>query len=363
MFSLAEETMPSGTLSEQCAIIFGGCGSERYVSVATAQEFSTHLPEAQLWFLSPHGSYFRIRSDEIQRHAHPFEEPFEPTSGPFATNMVGMLREAQLHSMVLVIALHGTDAEDGEFAAVCERSHIPFTGSGSRASARAFDKAAAKQIAAEAGVRVLPSFIRTAEVHSPPPNVSSWVTDGYGIFAKPLRDGSSNGIQVLDSLEKLNQFFAAPVDRSYLLEPLAVGREATVGVIDTPTGARGLEPVEIRLPVGSRFDYQTKYLDSRVQELCPSTFLTTVRDALKAAAVSAHVAIGAQGYSRSDFIVQSGAQPIFLEINTLPGMTRSSLFPRELAVEGTSIRDFLVSQVERARLRTGSSLITTSESR
>lgn len=132
-----------------------------------------------------------------------------------------------------------------------------------------------------------------------------------------------------------------------MIEPLANGIEATVGVIEFEGRIRILEPVEIRLSGEGSFDYAHKYLDPSVAELCPSTFSIKVIAELQKAAAAAHLMIGARGYSRSDFIVQRDSV-IFLEINTLPGLTAASLLPKALKTEKIGMREFLLSQIDLA---------------
>lgn len=337
--------------SSDAAILFGGSGPERLVSVATAQSFCAHLDEAELWFLGTDGACTRVSAADLLEHPRPFEEPLTPRHAPFASTLEAAIVEARRRSLVLVLGLHGGEGEDGRLAAQLEAADVAFTGSGSEASAKAFDKSVAKAIASDVGARVPPAFVLAADDRTTPPEVSEWVAV-TGVVAKPVRDGSSHGLRFLLTATQLADFLQRRDRSEYLIEPMVHGVEATVGVLDDDDGARGLEPVEIRLPSGATFDYQSKYLDARTEELCPSTFDRSVIDALKTAAVRVHRAIGAEGYSRSDFIVPADGQPVFLEINTLPGMTRSSLFPRELAVAGISMRDFLLQQINRAASRT-----------
>jgi D-alanine-D-alanine ligase len=348
-------------LASDLAILFGGSGSERFVSVATAQEFCTHLPEAELWFLGEDESCTAVAPAILLAHSRPFDQPFRPASPRFCSSVEQMLQAARERSLLLVLGLHGGEGEDGRLAARCEELGIAFTGSGSRASRLAFDKVAAKEMADALGVSVLPSIVIGPEQSGGLPILTSWLEDYDGVVAKPVRDGSSHGLRYLNSQSALAEFLGSIRDRDYLLEPQARGSEATAGVMDCATGPHALEPVEIKLPEDTKFDYTSKYLDSRVQEICPPNFPQSIIEQLKSAAAKVHVAIGAEGYSRSDFIVQ-GDTPIFLEINTLPGMTKASLFPRELLVEGISMRDFLLRQIEMAQHRAARALSSNSAS-
>jgi D-alanine-D-alanine ligase-like ATP-grasp enzyme len=137
---------------------------------------------------------------------------------------------------------------------------------------------------------------------------------------------------------------------AYLVEPFIAGGEATCAVLEQADGSLiALPPIEI-VPAEGAFDYAGKYLASTTQEICPARFGEAVNGKLQAAALTAHRAVGAMGYSRSDFIV-SGQDVTFLEINTLPGLTKASLYPKALGVQGIAFADFLAGQIALAERR------------
>ena len=345
--------MPTAAFShtapaKRIVVLFGGLSSERRVSFASAQNISDVLPEAEFWYWSPEGPCFVLTPDEVGGHTNPFSVDF-PLHGrtPLAVSVEQAVRLADEGGAALVVALHGGAGENGEFAALCESLGVPFTGSGSVAQRLAFDKVASKGVAEKLGVRVLPSLVLRAGADSAV--LLDWYERHSALIAKPVQDGSSIGLRFLRSREDLDRFCTDFHAVDYLIEPLTIGIESTVGVLDTDA-PRGLEPVEIRPATGNDFDFQSKYLDPTTREICPSTFSRALKAELEAAAVDMHRAVGAEGYSRSDFIVTQDG-PVFLEINTHPGLTRHSLYPRELLAEGIEMRDFLLGQVDRARKR------------
>ncbi|MFG6459720.1 D-alanine--D-alanine ligase family protein [Roseateles sp. BYS96W] len=333
-------------------IVFGGICSERLVSVATAQNLCRHLEEAELWFWTPEGPVVEASASDLLAHDRPFEQPFSPNNAMLvAATIESAIAIAQYRSKSLILGLHGGAGENGELAALCESAGVPFTGSGSAASRTAFNKISTKGIAAEIGVPCLET------IHVPQGALQLWQLESAlqrhrRLVAKPVSDGSSEGLMFIDTAEDAMAIGHLSRACDYLIEPFAEGIEATVGVIQTANGHAPLEPIEIHSQTGKKFDYQSKYLDPKTVELCPSTFSAKTIAELKHAALRVHLAIGLEGYSRSDFIVTESG-PVFLEINTLPGLTAASLLPKELAYAGIGMKEFLVSQLQLARIRAG----------
>src|SRR5919204_399782 len=149
------------------------------------------------------------------------------------------------------------------------------------------------------------------------------------------------------------QHVAAALDDSgepYLAEEFVSGAELTVGVVDGPSGTRALPPSEVRLEQGRAFDYEGKYLGKGTREITPAEVPPEVSRAAQDLALAAHRALGCVGYSRTD-VISSAKGPVFLELNTLPGLTRASFLPQQLAAEGTSMLSFLEGQLAIARKR------------
>jgi D-alanine-D-alanine ligase len=135
------------------------------------------------------------------------------------------------------------------------------------------------------------------------------------------------------------------IDVPYIVEQFLAGRELTVGVADLGNGPQALPVIEIEVDAGHSFDYEGKYLGRGTREICPAQIPEALARKAQEVAVAAHEAIGCYGYSRTD-MVAVGDEVYFLELNTLPGLTTSSLVPQELATRGVSFREFLERQVE-----------------
>jgi len=322
-------------------ILFGGTNKERLVSVASAQAMHQALPDAELWFWDADNTVHETRSEVLLKHSRPFEDPFKPGAPSIGTIELALDR-AKAEDRVLVLGLHGGNAENGELQAMCEMRGIPFTGSGSASSHLAFDKIAAKRFAAIAGVPA-PADLALDDLER--------ALAQYGrLIAKPTRDGSSYGLMFVNSSQDLVAVRRAAKTEEYLIEPFVAGTEATCGVLEQLDGSLiALPPIEI-IPADGPFDYVAKYLAKATQEICPGRFTPEISGELMDQALKAHRALSCSGYSRSDFIVTQNG-PIYLETNTLPGLTKASLYPKALKAHGIDFADFLKEQIMLAASR------------
>ena len=321
-------------------ILFGGTNTERLVSVASAQALHEALPEADLWFWDVSDTVHEVQSQALRSHARPFEDPFKP--GTRGIGLEQALDQAKAEQRLLVLALHGGRAENGELQVMCEMLGIPFTGSGSASSHLAFDKIAAKRFAAIAGV-MAPIGLRLEDIDAA-------LVEYDKLIAKPVRDGSSYGLIFVNSTQDLAAVRNAAKTEEYVIEPFISGVEATCGVLEQSDGSViALPPIEI-VPAQGGFDYTAKYLLKSTQEICPGRFAPEITAQIMDQAVKAHQALSCSGYSRSDFIV-SQQGPIFLETNTLPGLTKASLYPKALKAQGIEFVDFLQGQIALAAKR------------
>ena len=318
-------------------ILFGGTNKERLVSVASAQALHSALPDADLWFWDADDSVHQTRSEVLLAHSRPFEDPFKPGT-PSLGGIERALDQAQAEQRLLVLGLHGGMAENGELQAMCEMRGVAFTGSGSASSHLAFDKVAAKRFAAIAGLKV-PAGVALDDIEA------AFAEHGR-LIAKPSKDGSSYGLIFVNSSQDIAAVRDAAKIEDYVIEPLVSGAEATCGVLEKLDGSViALPPIEI-VPAdgGLGFDYRAKYLAKATQEICPGRFTREISAQIMDQSLKAHQALSCRGYSRSDFII-SKTGPVFLETNTLPGLTKASLYPKALKVEGIEFADFLQDQI------------------
>jgi D-alanine-D-alanine ligase len=319
-------------------VLFGGPSDERQVSVASAQAIIRALDMPLMWFWAPEGAIHDVRRDDVLGHERPFEIDFQPVRPAIFPDVEMALDALPVENPVFLLALHGTGGEDGTLQAMLEKRGIPFTGSGSEASARAFDKGKAKETLA-GKVRMAESRIarNAQELHEV---VEDMLTRHERLVLKPLAGGSSRGLYFVGKGDRIPEI-AIP----YIVEQFISGRELTCGVIDDGTGPRALDVIEIEVDPGREFDYAGKYLGSGTREICPANIPADLAKKAQELARAAHIGLGCDGYSRTDMLAQ-GDEIFYLETNTLPGLTVTSLVPQELRTAGIGFREFLEKQIE-----------------
>lgn len=248
-------------------------------------------------------------------------------------------------------ALHGGEGENGAMQGLLTCSDLAFTGSGVVASALAMDKVFSRVLVADAGLRVARGLCVGRALRDGAPNAALLELARGGCVVKPRRGGSSVGCALVLREDGLARALAEAFEEGgdVLVEALVRGTEASVAVLESPAGELVVPPpVEIR-PRHAFFDYHDKYSADGAIELCPPQSLGMAAiEALRADAATAHRALGCAGYSRTDFIVpDDGGRPVFLETNTLPGMTPRSLVPQSAAALGIDYRTLCLWIAER----------------
>jgi D-alanine-D-alanine ligase len=240
---------------------------------------------------------------------------------------------------VVFLALHGTYGEDGTVQQQLEQLGVPFTGCDSGSSRIAFDKFLTKQRCVAAGVPT-PRFTL---IDSP---LASWPM-GWDppVVLKPVRQGSSVGLQFVERVADWNRALTESMryDAQVLMEEKISGRETTVGIL----GGEALPIVEVRPKTGV-YDYQSKYTTGATEYLCPAPFEDTTTAKIQAAALEAFQAVGGRDYSRVDIMVRPNDDPLVLEVNTLPGMTETSLLPKAAAAAGIGYAELCQRMVDLA---------------
>jgi D-alanine-D-alanine ligase len=225
------------------------------------------------------------------------------------------------------LALHGTYGEDGTVQSRLEERGVPYTGCDPAASRIGFDKVLTKQ-------RLLSTGVPTARYAVFDSFVGDWPS-GWNppVVLKPVCQGSSVGLQFVertaDWAKALTE--ALRYDSRVLMEEKIVGRECTVGIL----GEEALPIVEVRPKLGA-YDYRNKYTAGCTEYLCPAPFPVGTTAQIQMAALAAFRAIGGRDYGRIDVMVRPNGEPVVLEVNTLPGMTETSLFPKAAAAAGLS---------------------------
>ena len=231
---------------------------------------------------------------------------------------------------IVFMALHGRCGEDGKVQAAFDLLGIKYTGSGHLGSAIAMDKDLTKRIVAPLGV-LTPEWKLYDSRSLEPEQVCA--ETALPCVVKPVDSGSSIGVDIartrgelLDALAK-----ARAEGGSVVVERYIEGREIQIGILD----GRALPSIEIR-PLTGFYDYKNKYQPGAAEEITPAPIPAEAEKRLAKAALTVYEALGLSAYSRADFIYDAEGRFWFLEINTLPGMTPTSLVPQEAAVLGIS---------------------------
>jgi D-alanine-D-alanine ligase len=288
-----------------------------------------------------------VARSELLAFERPFERDFSPASGRSWPGLELALDSGEARDVVFFLGLHGGSGEDGTVQALLEKKGLAFTGSGSHASRLAFDKLAARERVSSRGIRVAEAATVTpdAATHE---RLARLFEVHEKIVLKPVADGSSHGVRIVANERELDAAIVhiiAHPETLHLAEAFVEGRELTVGVIEEEDGLEALPCSEVVLEAGRTFDFDGKYLGKGVREITPADVPEEISRKAQSVALAAHEAVGCRGYSRTDVIMGKDG-PVFLEINTLPGLSRASFIPQQLAAAGIELRRFLERQIE-----------------
>lgn len=343
-------------MSSSVILLFGGQSSERRVSVASAQYVAQVLPEISGWFWAPDGSVMEVSQETLLAHKNPFKINFSPTvTKTYASLTAAVAQESRAEKpRVTFMGLHGGAGENGEVQSVFEAHGVPFTASGALASSVAFKKDTAKKMMREAGIRVAPAlFVPAGDVQTGRAVLDEMVARYGRVVLKPNADGSSHGLFIVENevqKEKALFWVDSHPEMSCLVEAFIRGREMTTGVVSMKGQRLALPSSEVVMEAGRVFDYEGKYLGEGSTEITPAKISSELAHRLGVLACQAHEILDCFGYSRTDFLVDENG-PVFIETNTLPGLTSASFIPQQLEAAGISMLSFLTGQIEEAHLR------------
>ena len=231
------------------------------------------------------------------------------------------------------LAMHGANGEDGRIQATLDLVGVPYTGSGYLGSAMAMDKAVTKRMMDSLGIRTAP-WVDVHYTKDDSPRLTQELMVPCAV--KMVNGGSSIGMALPDTREELEKalYDLLPYGGHVVVEKKIKGREIQIAVL----GDTYLPAVEI-IPKGEYFDYVCKYQKGGAQEICPAPISDEEWRQVGEMALKLHQGLGLAVYSRSDFLLDAEGKAWCLEINTLPGMTPTSLVPQEAAQVGLSYAD------------------------
>jgi len=331
------------------AVLIGGPSREHEVSKLSA---------AQLFQAVDHKRYdirpILVASDLTWR-IYPSHLGYEADTPQMVLHESQVLDQLPYLVDAAFIAMHGEYGEDGTVQRLLDRATIPYQGSGPRASALAFDKAASYAHLRRLGFAIPDYSVMTR---------AEWVSNraqkvrqlisalGRNLVVKPSSSGSSVGVFIIqspselaDALEQVSIDF----DR-FIIQRYIDGAEITCAVIESNEGPVAMPPTLIRQLRSGFFSYDAKYTPGAAEEITPAPFNEATLAAIQKTALAAHRAHRCRDYSRSDFILANGRLWL-LEINTLPGLTATSLLPQAAEIYGLSYQALIHHLIERARHR------------
>jgi len=304
----------SETIPKKIAVLMGGPGSERDVSLATGRGVAKALRS------------LGAEVAEIDVHDEHFELPDDVD--------------------LAFLTIHGTFGEDGQLQRILEQRGIAYTGDGVEASANAFDKIRSKKKFRERGVTT-PHWQVVKAGQRP--------TIPLPIVVKAPRQGSTVGIFIVKNESELESAMAEATkyDRELLIEKFVPGRELTIGIL----GDQALPILEI-IPKGGFYDFTNKYpflnpgAGGGAEHVCPAKIPEDETRAIQELALRAHRSLGLQVYSRVDVLLPENGAATVLEVNTIPGMTEASLLPEAAAAAGINYVDLCARIIALSRART-----------
>ena len=322
------------------ALLSGGISGEREVSLKTGEQIYNVLDQQKYEIFK-----YDSKTDLKQFFLDAIEKKFD----------------------LVFPALHGPFGEDGKLQGMLDMIGMAYVFSGCLASALAMNKSKTKIIAREVGVDVLPDIVLSKnnyqnDCHSP---LRETVTrrkknEEYDIdeiinklslpiVVKPIELGSSVGMSIAKDKQELKQGIekAFKYDKEVMLEKFVKGRELTVAVMGNERSAKALPVIEIIPKVSGWFDYKAKYEVGGSEEICPAEIPDELRDRAQTMAIKIFKAIGCKDLARADFIWSVDDDKLyFLEINTIPGMTETSLAPQAAKAAGMEFGEFLDRLIE-----------------
>lgn len=361
------------------AVVFGGRSSEHAISVVTAGAVLRSIDRTKYDVL-PIGittdGRWALTADEpdrmgiADRRLPNVEELAESTEGDVVLSVdpgnrevvyseQGSVPKALGEVDVVFPVLHGPYGEDGTLQGLLELSGVPYVGAGVLASAVGQDKEYMKRVFLSYGLPVGPyEVIRPREWQLDPSGAREKIVGfaaehGWPIFVKPARAGSSMGITKVDSLEGLEDAIeeARRHDPKILVESLLRGREIECGVLEFEDGPRASVPAEIP-PVTSHefYDFEAKYIDAAAG-LVPAPLTEEQTAEVQRLAVEAFDAVSCEGLVRADFFLTEDGGFVINEINTMPGFTPISMYPRMWQESGVSYPELIDRLIEAALRR------------
>jgi len=306
------------------AVVMGGPSAEEKISLSTGKSIASALREKGYKIV------------EICLEPHRFFEQVKESG-----------------AVTVVIAVHGLYGEDGRLQSALEMMGIPYTGSGVLASSLSMNKLAAKRVFLGSGIPT-PDYIFLQRKNRNEQDMVKAITDKFSlpVVIKPVSQGSSLGITIEKEVSGLQKALelAFQYDEEVLVEQYIAGQEVSVCMIRRQDGSVKVWPVVLIKPHAAWYDYNAKYSAGGVDHLVPAPLPEEIVRVLQEISVGAYEVLGCSGVARTDCIIGTDGRCYVLEMNTVPGMTPTSLVPDAAAAEGTSFGDLCEMILDTAHL-------------
>jgi D-alanine-D-alanine ligase len=344
------------------AIIFGGRSSEHEISCVSAGGVLAALDRSKfepvLIGITGAGKWVHV-SEDYALEIRGGVLPEVPADAPEITADIHGLsvNNKKMNVDVIFPLLHGPYGEDGTIQGFCEMANIAYVGSGVLASAVAMDKSFAKPIFASHNMAVVPGFaVKKSEWKSQPAQFEKSAAElQFPLFVKPARGGSSRGTTKVNSAQE----FAAAIeiahnfDSKALVEKAIHGQEVECAVLEINGAPEASIVGSISIdPKFEFYDFQAKYLDGATKIELPALIPSDIAEEIRQKAIQAFKALGCSGLARVDFFYATSGEIYINELNTMPGFTATSVFPKMWAATGKSYESVIEELIKTALLRT-----------
>jgi D-alanine-D-alanine ligase len=353
-------------MTKRVAIICGGRSSEHEISCVSAGGVTAAIDRSLYepiligitrdgsWVLIPEGQQMAIKDGVL---------PEVPTDAPkVVADVSGFSVGGKSLNIDLVFPLlHGPYGEDGTIQGLLEMANIAYVGSGVLASAVAMDKSFAKPIFASHGIKTAPGLVvKKSEWQSDKGSITKAVEAlGLPVFVKPARGGSSRGTTKVKTIDALSAAIseAHKFDPKAMIEKAVTGAEIECAVLEIDGKPQASVIGQIHIDSKFEFyDFEAKYLDGATSIELPAPISEAAADEIKASAIKAFLALGCSGLARVDFFLTQENQVIINELNTMPGFTSTSVFPKMWAASGVSYTEVITHLLKSADARSNSVL-------
>ena len=336
------------------AIICGGRSSEHEISCLSAGGvlggLDTSLFDAILIGITKSGNWVLLPNDYPLTIVNGQLPAVDENATPLVADVHGFsVNGTALKVDVVFPVLHGPYGEDGTIQGFLETANIPYVGSGVMASAAAMDKSFSKIIFSSAGMQVADGVTVTENDWQAKINEVS-----YPCFVKPARGGSSRGTHKVKSASELESALkdAFTYDRKVMIENAVVGREIECAVLES--GGTVTTSVVGEIVIDSKFefyDFEAKYLDGATSVNVPAEIPVEASEEIRSKAIQAFRALGCSGLARVDFFYTDKGEVVINELNTMPGFTSTSMYPKLMAASGVRYQILLTALLNTASTR------------